>query len=55
MTKLVNWKGDYSNEPKSGVATIAGDMAHIVWSDGSKMVAPLFTLKPHYGWTVSDA
>ncbi len=54
MTKAIKWNGDFANEPKSGVALIVGDMFHITWSDGSKMLAPIFTCKPQYGWTVGE-
>ncbi len=53
--KKVFWKGDFSNEPKSGFAKIVGDNAHIEWEDGSKNVTPLFTMVERYGWTVIDA
>lgn len=55
MTKLIKWNGDYANEPKTGVALIVGELAHITWTDGSKNVIPLFTMLPRYGWTVKDA
>lgn len=55
MTKQVNWKGDYANEPKSGVAVIENGMARITWSDGSTILVPEFTMSPRYGWTVADA
>lgn len=55
MTKKVHWKGDFSNGPKNGVAVIVNGLASITWEDGSKMVAPDFTLSPRYGWTLADA
>lgn len=55
MEKMVHWTGDFSNEPKSGVAFIENGLAKITWEDGSKMIAPDFTMLPRYGWTVTDA
>lgn len=56
MTKQIKWNGDFANSPKAGVAIFgANGMVQISWNDGSKMIVPDFTIKPQYGWTVSDA
>jgi len=54
MTKRVHWNGDMANEPKSGTAVISNGLYLITWDDGSKMVAPDFTILAKCGWTVSD-
>lgn len=47
----ISWNGDSQNEPKTGkIVKIEGELVHIEWSDGSKMVAPDFTLNARYGW-----
>lgn len=52
MTKAIKWNGDFSNEPKTGVAVLVGDTLHITWSDGSKCITPAIMCKPQYGWTI---
>jgi len=52
--KNINWNGDFSNAPRSGVVTFDGDLARITWDDGRTNIAPIVTLKSEYGWTISD-